>query len=76
MSSTTVIKKVDKRGYSGLPPCRVPSAEAQLDELLQATGTRRLTTRIETHESSFNSGCDDGRQEPSPRTGKKVQWAV
>ncbi|KAI4207886.1 MAG: hypothetical protein LQ349_009806, partial [Xanthoria aureola] len=55
-SPTTSIHKADQQTYNDneLPPHRIPSAEAQLDELLNATGVQRLTTRIPS------PGSDDG----------------
>ena len=52
-----------------MPPRQVPSAEAQLDELLYATGTRRLTTRVDT-------GSNIRRVHAKSKKGKQADWAM
>ncbi|KAL8773181.1 MAG: hypothetical protein Q9209_001857 [Squamulea sp. 1 TL-2023] len=70
MSSTAEIKKAEKEGYYGLPSKSVPSAEAQLDELLRATGTQR---RARTDESGINARPNDGCCKQTPGKAKKTQ---
>ncbi|CAL8576916.1 hypothetical protein XPA_002778 [Xanthoria parietina] len=67
-SPTTSIRKAHTQACNDneLPPHRIPSAEAQLDELLNATGVQRLTTRIPSR------GSDDGGKQKKKE--KKVRF--
>ena len=68
-SRSASIEKADKKGHYHMPPRQVPSAEAQLDELLYATGTRRLTTRVDT-------SSNIRRVHAKSKKGKQADWAM